>query len=79
MRLSGLLTVAAAAAARGSTAPEKMNALLIAVDDLRPLFGRAFGVEEVLTPHLDSFFVDGNGSAMQHSYVQVAVCVRTSN
>jgi len=32
------------------------NFLLIAVDDLRPMFGRSFGEEEVLTPKLDNFF-----------------------
>jgi hypothetical protein len=47
---------------------------LIAIDDLRPLFGRSYGVEEVLTPNLDKHFLDGNGSVMQNSYVQIAVC-----
>lgn len=48
--------------------------LLISVDDLRPLFGRSYATEEVKTPHLDRFFLDGGGSAMRHSYVQIAVC-----
>ena len=37
-------------------------------------FGRSFATEEVLTPHMDAFFIDGGGSAMQNSYVQIAVC-----
>jgi arylsulfatase A-like enzyme len=44
------------------------------VDDLRAQFGRSFATEEVKTPHIDQFFLDGGGSAMQHSYVQIAVC-----
>ena len=55
-------------------APTRKNFLLIAVDDLRPMFGRSFGEEEVLSPHLDKFFLDRNGSAFQNSYVQIAVC-----
>ena len=51
-----------------------MNVMFIAVDDLRAQFGRSFKTPEVLTPHIDAFFLDGGGSAMQHSYVQVAVC-----
>ena len=47
---------------------------LIAIDDLRPLFGRSYGVEEVLTPNFDKYFLDGQGSVMQNSYVQIAVC-----
>ncbi len=47
---------------------------LIAIDDLRPLFGRSYGVEEVLAPNFDKYFLDGNGSVMQNSYVQIAVC-----
>lgn len=50
------------------------NFLLIAVDDLRPMFGRSFGVPEVLTPNMDKFFLDSEGSAFQNSYVQIAVC-----
>ena len=59
-----------------TTPPPKgaMNVLFIAVDDLRAQFGRAFRDEEVLTPHMDAFFLDGGGSAMQHSYVNIAVC-----
>ena len=38
------------------------------------MFGKSFGVEEVLTPHMDKHFTAGGGSAMQHSYVQIAVC-----
>jgi hypothetical protein len=45
-----------------------------AVDDMRPMFGKSFGVEEVLTPNMDRHFTNGGGSAMQHSYVQIAVC-----
>jgi arylsulfatase A-like enzyme len=51
-----------------------MNVLFIAVDDLRAQFGRSFKTPEVLTPNIDRFFIDGGGSAMQHSYVQIAVC-----
>lgn len=60
--------------ARGSPDGERPNILMIAIDDLRPQFGRAFGNPEVKTPHLDAFFMDGNGTAMQRSYVQIAVC-----
>ena len=52
----------------------KFNVLMIAVDDLRPQFGKSFATPEVLTPHIDKFFIDGGGSAMQRSYVQIAVC-----
>jgi arylsulfatase A-like enzyme len=51
-----------------------MNVVFIAVDDLRAQFGRSFNDLEVLTPHMDAFFIDSGGAAMQHSYVQVAVC-----
>jgi hypothetical protein len=51
-----------------------MNILMLAVDDLRPLFGAAYGVEEVLTPNIDNFFLSGGGSAFQRSYVSIAVC-----
>jgi hypothetical protein len=51
-----------------------MNVMFIAVDDLRAQFGRSFQTPEVLTPHMDTFFLEGGGSAMQHSYVQIAVC-----
>lgn len=54
--------------------PGAMNVLFIAVDDLRAQYGRSFKTPEVLTPRMDAFFLDGGGSAMQHSYVQVAVC-----
>ena len=46
-----------------------MQVLLIAVDDLRPLFGRSFAEPEVKTPSIDEFFLDGGGSAFQNSYV----------
>jgi iduronate 2-sulfatase len=51
-----------------------MNVLFIAVDDLRAQFGRSFKDREVLAPNIDKFFLDGGGSAMQRSYVQIAVC-----
>ena len=57
-----------------SVVAEQPNVLLISVDDLRPQFGRAFATPEVLTPHIDKFFLDRGGSAMQHAYVQIAVC-----
>ena len=38
------------------------------------MFGKSFGYEEVLTPNMDKHFLEGGGSAMQHSYVQIAVC-----
>jgi iduronate 2-sulfatase len=50
------------------------NFFLISVDDLRPEFGASFGNPEVLTPNMDKHFTNGGGSAMQHSYVQIAVC-----
>ena len=54
-------------------ASTKPNVLLILVDDLHPLFGKSFGVPEVLAPNIDSFFLNG-GTAFQNSYVQIAVC-----
>lgn len=45
-----------------------------AVDDLRPMFGKSFGYDEVLTPNMDKHFLEGGGSTFQHSYVQIAVC-----
>lgn len=50
------------------------NFVMIAVDDLRPLFGDAFANPEVLAPNIDRHFLRGGGSAFQHSYVQIAVC-----
>lgn len=52
----------------------KMNVLMFAVDDLRPLFGASYGTEEVLTPSIDAFFMEGGGTAVQRSYVQIAIC-----
>eukprot|EP00729_Bicosta_minor_P024516 gene24516-26572_t len=69
-----LAALAVAAASVAGPAPGAKNFLLIAIDDLRPMFGKSFDNEEVLTPHMDKHFIDGGGSAMQHSYVQVAVC-----
>ena len=70
-----LLAVHALTAVTARAEPaSRPNVLLIAVDDLRPQFGRSFRNEEVLTPHMDSFFLDGGGSAFQRSYVQIAVC-----
>merc|ERR1719362_468119 len=66
--------VASACLHAASVAAEKPNVLLISVDDLRPQFGRSFATPEVKTPNLDKFFIDGGGSAMQHAYVQIAVC-----
>ena len=68
-RAATLWTAVAAA-----PAPAAKNFLMIAVDDLRPMFGKSFGYEEVLTPNMDKHFLEGGGSAMQHSYVQIAVC-----
>lgn len=70
---------AAVAAAAMSTstsvgAADVKNFLLIAVDDLRPLFGRSYGVEEVLAPNMDKHFLDSKGTVMTNSYVQIAVC-----
>ena len=39
-----------------------MNVLFIAVDDLRAQYGRSFQTPEVLTPHMDEFFLDGGES-----------------
>jgi iduronate 2-sulfatase len=73
--LAGSGVVPAVASAADTVAvPPPMNVFLIAVDDLRPLFGRSYGVEEVLAPNMDRHFLDRNGSAMQNSYVQIAVC-----
>ena len=42
-------------------APEsrRRNVLMLASDDLRPLFGKAFGHPEVKTPNFDKFLEDG--------------------
>jgi iduronate 2-sulfatase len=72
MACLAIVTVACFYAA--SVSAESPNVLLISVDDLRPQFGRSFGTPEVKTPNLDKFFLDGGGSAMQHAYVQIAVC-----
>ena len=66
-------TTTATATAYQQTAPPK-NILFIAIDDLRPQFGRSYHNKEVLTPNIDSFFLDNNGSSFQHAYVQIAVC-----
>ena len=66
-----LLALAAVSAPAPATAIK--NFLMIAVDDMRPMFGKAYGYEEVLTPNMDKHFLT-EGSAMQHSYVQIAVC-----
>eukprot|EP01050_Picozoa_sp_SAG11_P017314 SAG11_NODE_2483_length_3304_cov_1.781903_1_plen_100_part_00 len=56
------------------------NVVMLVADDLRPLFGAAYGVPEVLTPQIDRFFLrGGNGGAgaglvFRRSYVQIAVC-----
>jgi iduronate 2-sulfatase/deleted-in-malignant-brain-tumors protein 1 len=66
--------VASSVVVAASPAPGAKNFFLIAVDDLRPMFGESFAYPEVLTPNMDAHFTNGGGSAMQHSYVQVAVC-----
>ena len=38
------------------------------------MFGSSFGYPEVLSPNIDKHFTNGGGSAIQHSYVQIAVC-----
>lgn len=54
-----------------TNAPFYLNhQLLIAVDDLRPQFGDAYGHPEVKTPNMDRFFL-GKGKVMTNSYVQV--------
>lgn len=69
-----VLLIALIATAPEASMTSPMNVLMIAVDDLRPMFGASYGTEEVLTPAIDKFFMDGGGSAMQHSYVQIAIC-----
>lgn len=59
-------------------ASSRMNVLTIAIDDLRPLFGESYGVPEVQTPNMDAAFMNGGGTAMQNSYVQVGVGVAAS-
>lgn len=68
MSTTAVAMIAASVIATAAPMARK-NFLLIAVDDLRPMFGKSFGVEEVLTPNLDRHFLDGGGSAMQHSCV----------
>ena len=36
-----------------------MNVLMMVVDDLRPLFGEAYGTPEVKTPNFDRFLTEG--------------------
>jgi len=76
MLVRNIVVAALALGAVAQAAPDasRKNFLLIAIDDLRPMFGASFNHPEVLTPNIDKFFLDGNGSAMQHSYVQIAVC-----
>jgi hypothetical protein len=68
-----LLLLHTPATAGSSTPPTRPNVLMLAADDLRPLFGEAFGYPEVLTPNFDNFFL-GRGLVFRSSYVQVAVC-----
>ena len=68
--LGAALAASAAAPARAAAIK---NFMMIVVDDMRPMFGKAFGYENVLTPNMDKHFLT-DGSAMQHSYVQIAVC-----
>jgi arylsulfatase A-like enzyme len=70
--LATTVLVAAAAASGAAAAADRPNILMFAVDDLRPLFGKAFGHEEVLTPNLDRFLEEG--LVFRNSYVQIAVC-----
>lgn len=68
-----LAAVVAPAAAAAPAAAIKKNFMMIAVDDLRPMFGEVYGYDSVLTPNMDKYFL-AEGSAMQYSYVQIAVC-----
>lgn len=37
----------------------KPNVLMMVVDDLRPLFGKAYDQPEVITPNFDRFLAEG--------------------
>ena len=69
-----LLGLSAAVCGKDNGSIPKMNVLMIAVDDLRPLFGASYATEEVLTPAIDAFFLEGGGTVLQRSYVQIAIC-----
>lgn len=42
-----------------TTASSRYNVLMIAVDDMRPLFGECYNEPEVLTPNMDKHFLQG--------------------
>lgn len=79
LELLHLATVAATLCAP-SKPSGRPNVVMLAADDLRPLFGESYGVPEVLTPQLDRFFLRGGkagpgaGLVFRRSYVQIAVC-----
>ena len=76
-----LLLLAAAAATPGAPAPGAKNFFLIAVDDLRPMFGESFGHREVLTPNIDKHFTKGGGAAMQREcrMKSLACCLQAAS
>jgi iduronate 2-sulfatase len=53
------------------TAPEKVNILFIAVDDLRPELG-CFGGSHIKSPHIDK--LAGQGMIFTNAYCNVPVC-----
>ena len=51
--------------------PERPNVLFIAIDDLRPELG-CYGVDKILTPHIDQ--LASEGVLFDRNFCQVAVC-----
>lgn len=65
------LSSAGGAAFAQSSAGEKMNVLMIAVDDLRPELG-CYGARHVHSPHIDA--LAQRGTIFTRAYCQQAVC-----
>ena len=69
--LSTISLTCAAANAANTAAPDKLNVLLIVVDDLRPELG-CYGVPEIKTPNIDR--LADRGITFSRAYCQQAVC-----
>ena len=60
----------------GAKTPEPMNIMFIVVDNWRPEAG-AYGVGDVLTPHIDK--LASQGTLFSRAYCQVAWCSPSRN
>ena len=65
---SVLFAIVCAAAAES----DRKNVLMIAVDDLRPHFGKVYDTPQVLTPNMDKLAT--RGVAFKRTYCQAATC-----